>query len=76
MAVDQPGLGQQLQVARDARLRLAEDGGQILDRQLGLAEQRQIAQARRLARRLEGGDQRVHGKQVHSLEGQSVLLSR
>ena len=34
VAVDQPGLHEQLQVARDARLRLAEDLGQVGNRQV------------------------------------------
>ena len=69
IAVDQPGLGQELAVAGDARLRLAEDGGEVLDRQLGLAEQRQHAEARRLARRLQGADQGIERqwrRHVHS----------
>ena len=36
IALDQAGLGQQLEMARDARLRLAQDVGQVRDRQLGL----------------------------------------
>ena len=57
-ALDQTGLGQQLEVARDARLRLAQDVGQVGDGQLGLGQQRQQAQARVLAGRFEG---RVEG---------------
>ena len=53
--LDQAGLGQQLEMARDARLRLAQDVGQVGDGQLGLGQQRQHAQARFLAGRLEGG---------------------
>ena len=53
-ALDQPGLGQQLEMARDARLRLAQDVGEVGDGQFGLGEQRQDAQPRLLARRLEG----------------------
>ena len=34
--VDQPGLGQEPQMPRDARLRLAQDVGEVRDRQLGL----------------------------------------
>ena len=52
-ALDQAGLGQQLQMARDARLRLAQDVGEVGDGQLGLAEQRQDAQPRALAGGLE-----------------------
>ena len=40
-------------MARDARLRLAEDVDQLGDRQLGLGQQRQQAQPRLLAGRLE-----------------------
>ncbi len=53
-ALDQAGLGQELEMARDARLRLAQDVGEVGDRELGLGEQRQDAQPRRLAGRLEG----------------------
>ena len=52
-ALDQAGLGQQLEMARDARLRLAQDVGEVGDGQLGLGQQRQHAQARLLAGRLE-----------------------
>ena len=57
-ALDQAGLGQQLEMARDARLRLAQDVGQVGDGQFGLGQQRQHAQPRLLAGRLEG---RVEG---------------
>ena len=40
-------------MARDARLRLAQDLGEVGDRQLGLGEQRQDAQPRVFARGLE-----------------------
>ena len=53
-ALDQPGLDQQLEMARDARLRLAQDVGEVGDGQFGLGQQRQDAQARFLAGRLEG----------------------
>ena len=36
-AIDQPGLGQEPQMPRNARLRLAQDGGEIGDGELGLA---------------------------------------
>ena len=57
-------------MARDARLRLAQDLGEVGDGQLGLGQQRQDAQARVLAGRLErrvegveceGGQNRVMG---------------
>ena len=46
-ALDQAGLDQQLEMARDARLRLAQDVGEVGDGQLGLGQQRQDAQPRR-----------------------------
>ena len=58
VALDQAGLRQEPQMARDARLRLAQDVGEVGDGQLGLAQQRQHAQARLLARRLQ---RRVEG---------------
>ena len=48
-ALDEPGLGHQLQMPADARLALAEDLGEVLDVQLAGGEQRQNAQARGLA---------------------------
>jgi len=54
-ALDQPGLGQQLQMARDARLRLAQDIGEVGNGQFGLGQKGKHAQARFLAGRLEGG---------------------
>ena len=54
-ALDQPGLGQQPQMARNARLRLAQDVGEVGDGQLGFGQQRQHAQARLLAGRLQRG---------------------
>ena len=50
-ALDQPGFAEQLQVARDARLAVAEDLHQFGDRQLLVGQQRQHAQPRRFARR-------------------------
>ena len=61
-ALDQPGLGQQLEMARDARLRLAQDVGEVGHGQFGLAQQSQHAQARLLAGRLEGGVEGVEAK--------------
>ena len=43
-ALDQPGFGQQPQMARQPRLRLAQDFGEVGDGQLGLGEQHQDAQ--------------------------------
>ena len=51
-ALDQPGFGQQPQMARDARLRLPQDRGQVGDGQFGLGDQHEQAQARLLARGL------------------------
>jgi len=45
-------------MARDTRLGLPEDVGEVGDRQLGLADERKDAQARLLARGFEG---RVEG---------------
>ena len=53
-ALDQPGFRQQPQMARDARLRLAQDVGEFGDRQLRLGQQGQDAQPRGLAGGLEG----------------------
>ena len=67
-ALDQPGLGQQPQMPRDARLRLAQDVGEVGDRQLGLGQQRHDAQPRLLAGRLEGaveGGERQLGRRSH-----------
>ena len=58
-ALDQPGLDQEPEMARDARLRLPQDLGQVGDRQFGLGEQRQHAQARVLAGRFERGVESV-----------------
>ena len=48
-ALDQPGLGKQPQMARQPRLRLAQDLGEVGDGQLGLGDQRQDAQPRRFS---------------------------
>ncbi len=70
-ALDQAGLDQQLEMARDARLRLAQDVGEVGDGQLGLGHQRQDAQPRRLARRLEGGvegvERQVGSRVIHGI---------
>jgi hypothetical protein len=54
-AFHQAGVGEQLQVARDARLRLPQNLGQVGDRQLGFGEERQHAQPRRFTGCLEHG---------------------
>jgi hypothetical protein len=50
MALDQSGFGQELEMARDAGLRLAQDLGEIRHRQFGLRQQRKDPQARGLSR--------------------------
>ncbi len=73
MALDEARLRQQLQMARDARLRLAENGDEFGDRQLGFGEQGEKAQARRLA----GSGQRVeHGVEGCVLRHGSLLQTR
>ena len=49
VALDQTRFRQQAQVPRQPRLRLAEDVDEVADRQVGVAQQRQQAHARRLA---------------------------
>ena len=49
-------------MARNARLRLAEDGDQLADRQLGLGEQGEEAQARGFARGFERVEQGVEAE--------------
>ena len=56
-----PRVDEQLQVARDARLRLAEDVGQIGHGQFALGEQRQDAQARLLGGGPQGAERLVQG---------------
>ncbi len=50
-ALDQPGFGQKPQMARQARLRLAQNFGEVGDRQFGLGDQHQDAAAGSLRRR-------------------------
>ncbi len=67
-ALDQTGFGQQLEMARDARLRLPQYLGQVGHRQFCLAEQHEDAQARFLAGRLERGIKGIEfqvGRSVH-----------
>ena len=61
MALDEAGFDQQFQMPGNARLRLAENGDELGDGQLGLGEQRDEAQARRLRRRGKGGQQGFEG---------------
>jgi len=58
-AVDQPRLGQQLQMAADARLALAENLGQILDVEVAALKQRQQAQPGRVAAGAQACEQRL-----------------
>ncbi len=61
MALDEPGFDQKLQMPRDARLRLAENGDELADGQLRLGKEREQAQPRLFARGGEGGEERVEG---------------
>ena len=65
IAGDEPGVGQQFQVARDAGLALAKDFGQILDRVLALGEERQKPQPRRLPGRAQCSHQCRRIRQKH-----------
>ena len=62
MALGEPGVDQQLEVAGDARLRLAEDADEFAHRQLRFAEQAEQPQPRHLAGRFQGGEQGVEGQ--------------
>ena len=62
MALDETGLDKQLEMTRDARLRLAKDDDELADRQLGDAEEREEAQASRFARRGESEKNVVEGR--------------
>ena len=68
-ALDQAGLDQELEMARDARLRLAQDLGQVGHGQLGLGQQHQHAQPRVLARGLERGVEGVERQVGSSVMG-------
>ena len=63
-ALDEASFGQQLQMARDARLRLSQDVGQVGDGQFGFGQKRQDAQARLLAGRLEGGVEGIEAQRT------------
>ena len=56
MAIDQTGLDQQLEMARDAGLGLSENGGQFRHRQFRLGQQCQQTQTRRLPRCFQRSD--------------------
>jgi hypothetical protein len=61
-ALDQACLGEQLQVAADTGLALAEDDCQVLDAQFAARKEKQDAQARRLGGCLERRDDVIAGK--------------
>src|SRR5436305_997727 len=61
MSSDQPRFGEQLQMARDTGLRLAQDFGEVGDGEFGFGQQREDAQARALA---GGAQHRVQGFKV------------
>ena len=60
-AVQQAAVAQQLQVARQARLRLAEDLGELRDAEGAAAGQRQQAEAGRFRGGTQAGQQGFHG---------------
>ena len=62
LALGEAGFDQQFQMPRHARLRLAENGDELADRQLGFAEQADQPEARHLARRLQAGEQGVEAQ--------------
>ena len=74
MALDQARLDQQLEVPGDARLRLAQDGDELADGQLGLGKQRQQPQPRSFAGSLEGRQGR--GERKMMLGHQSPALEK
>ena len=59
-AVEQPGIAEELQMARDARLALTEDLRQFGDGQLPAGAQHEKAQPRRLRRRAQRAKQLAH----------------
>ena len=59
-ALDDPGFGEDTDVARNARLALLEHRRQLADRQLHLAQQGDNAQARRVGQGPENVDQLAH----------------
>ena len=69
MALDQAGFGQQLQMARDARLRLAENRDEFADRQFGLGEQSEKAQPRGFAGGGQGGEDDVERRVLRLRHG-------
>ena len=69
LALGEARFDQQLEMARDARLRLAENGDQFAHRQFGFAEQPDQAQARHFARRLKARQQRLEAHFCRSASG-------
>ena len=63
-ALDQSGLGEEAQMPRQPRLRLAQDLGEVGDRELGFGDQRQDAQSRGFASCLEHGGQGWEGEEL------------
>ena len=74
VAVQQAGLGQQLQVARQPRLALAEDLDQVGDRQVGMGTEHQQTQARRLGSGLHGGQETLHRRPPRGKSHRSKML--
>ena len=72
-ALDQPRLGQQLEVPADARLALAEDARQVLDVELARRQQHQHAQPRGLGHRLQRSHCCLHGK-PHAITPRGWLI--
>src|SRR5690606_10127130 len=64
-ALDEAGFRQQLEMAADARLALAEDTRHVLDVELACREQQQDAQPRRLGGSFQDGDDALR-RQWHS----------
>jgi hypothetical protein len=59
VALDQPRFGKKLKMARNARLRLAENVSQVADIELAVGKQRQNTQSRLLPGRLQAGEQDI-----------------
>src|SRR5690606_13228508 len=57
IALDQPGIGQKLEMSRHARLALLEDFGEVLDRMVALGEQGKQPQAGVFTRGLQHAHQ-------------------
>ena len=65
VAVEQAGVAENLHVARDARLALAQHVRQFADRQFHIAQERQDADPRRIGKRLEKiGNGQVRGHRI------------